>query len=104
MNLGLRGKVAVVTGDSDGLGLATARRLAVEGAAVAICGRDGTRLKEAAEQFRGYERMAREREVPLGRIGEAEELGALVAFWVSAQAAFITGVATNFDGGHSAVV
>jgi NAD(P)-dependent dehydrogenase (short-subunit alcohol dehydrogenase family) len=33
MNLGLRGKVALVTGDSDGLGLATARRLAVEGAA-----------------------------------------------------------------------
>ena len=31
-----------------------------------------------------YERMAREREVPLGRIGEAEELGALVTFLVSA--------------------
>ena len=51
-----------------------------------------------------YERMAREREVPLGRIGEAEELGALVTFLASAQAAFITGVAINFDGGHSAVV
>jgi len=48
--------------------------------------------------------VAREREVPVGRIGEAEELGALVAFLVSAQAAFITGVAVNFDGGHSAVV
>ena len=44
------------------------------------------------------------RACPLGRIGEAEELGALVAFLVSAQAAFITGVAINFDGGHSAVV
>ena len=51
-----------------------------------------------------YERMAREREVPVGRIGEAEELGALVAFLVSAPAAFITGVAVNFDGGQSAVV
>ena len=51
-----------------------------------------------------YERMARERDVPLGRIGEADELGALVAFLVSAPAAFITGVAINFDGGHSAVV
>ena len=43
-------------------------------------------------------------EVPLGRVGEAEEFGALVAFLVSAPAAFITGVAINFDGGHSAVV
>jgi NAD(P)-dependent dehydrogenase (short-subunit alcohol dehydrogenase family) len=60
-------------------------------------GRPGT-----LESF--YERLARERDVPLGRIGEAEELGALVAFLVSAQSAFITGVAINFDGGHSAVV
>ena len=261
MDLGLRGKVAMVTGGSDGLGLAAARRLAAEGSAVAICGRDATRLKDAAEKLRAseaavldvpadvtragdlerlvsqtlerfgrldilvnnagtsaargfetvddaawqadlelklfaaircarlcvppmrrvgggrivnimntgakapaarslptsvsraaglaltkalskelapdgilvnaiclglvksgqwerrwaregrpgtlesfYERLARERDIPLGRIGEAEELGALVAFLASAQAAFITGVAINFDGGHSAVV
>jgi 3-oxoacyl-[acyl-carrier protein] reductase len=261
MDLGLRNKVAIVTGGSDGLGFATARRLAGEGVAVAICGRDLPRLKDAAERLRAdgaaalevaadvtrpedletlvgstverfgrldilvnnagtsaargfdtvddtawqadlelklfaairgvrlcvphmrragggrvvnilntgakapaarslptsvsraaglaltkalskelapdgilvnavciglvksgqwerrwaaagrpgtldgfYEKMARERDVPLGRIGEAEELGALVAFLVSAQAAFITGVAINFDGGHSAVV
>src|SRR5262245_48992992 len=52
MDLGLRGKVAIVTGGSDGLGLATARRLVAEGAAVAICGRDRTRLKEAGEKLR----------------------------------------------------
>ena len=52
MDLGLQGKVAIITGGSDGLGLATARRLAAEGAAVAICGRDETRLKEAAEKLR----------------------------------------------------
>jgi 3-oxoacyl-[acyl-carrier protein] reductase len=51
-----------------------------------------------------YERLARERGVPVGRIGEADELGALVAFLVSAPAAFITGVAINFDGGNSAVL
>jgi 3-oxoacyl-[acyl-carrier protein] reductase len=261
VDLGLQGKVAIVTGGSDGLGLATARRLAAEGAAVAICGRSESRLTAAAEELRAdgaavvdvpadvtreadlarlvsttldrlgrldilvnnagtsaargfeavddaawqadlelklfaaircarlcvpamrragggrivnilntgakapaarslptsvsraaglaltkalskelapagilvnavciglvksgqwerrwagegrpgsleafYERLARERGVPLGRIGEAEELGALVAFLVSARAAFITGVAINFDGGHSAVV
>ena len=54
MDLGLRGKVAIVTGGSDGLGLATAQRLAAEGSAVAICGRDGTRLKEAAEKLRPW--------------------------------------------------
>jgi NAD(P)-dependent dehydrogenase (short-subunit alcohol dehydrogenase family) len=51
-----------------------------------------------------YERLARERGVPVGRVGEAEELGALVTFLVSAPAAFITGVAINFDGGVSPVV
>jgi 3-oxoacyl-[acyl-carrier protein] reductase len=262
MDLGLQGRVAIVTGGSDGLGLATARRLAAEGAAVAICGRDATRLKEAAEKVRAdgraavldipadvthpddlerlvsttlerlgridilvnnagtsdargfetvddgawqadldlklfaairtvrlcvpamrqvgggrivnilntgakapaarsvptsvsraaglaltkalskelapdgilvnavliglvksgqwerrwaregrpgtleafYEKLARERGVPVGRVGEADELGALVAFLVSAPAAFITGVAINFDGGYSPVV
>ncbi|HWC03843.1 MAG TPA: SDR family NAD(P)-dependent oxidoreductase [Methylomirabilota bacterium] len=261
MDLGLQGKVAIITGGSDGLGLAAAQRLAAEGTAVAICGRDATRLKAATETLRArgaavldvpadvtrsgdleglvsstlerfgrvdilvnnagtsaargfetvddaawqhdlelklfaaircvrlcvplmrkagggrivnilntgakapaarslptsvsraaglaltkalskelapdgilvnaiclglvksgqwerrwahegrpgtldafYERMARERGVPVGRIGEADELGALVAFLVSAPAAFITGVAVNFDGGQAAVV
>jgi NAD(P)-dependent dehydrogenase (short-subunit alcohol dehydrogenase family) len=42
--------------------------------------------------------------VPLGRMGEAEEYADLVAFLVSARAAFITGVAVNLDGGMSAAV
>ena len=42
--------------------------------------------------------------VPLGRVGEAEEFGDLVAFLVSERAAFITGTAINFDGGMAAVV
>jgi NAD(P)-dependent dehydrogenase (short-subunit alcohol dehydrogenase family) len=261
MDLGLEGRVAIVTGGSDGLGFATARRLAAEGVAVAICGRSATRLKEAGEKLRAdgatildvpadvsrpgdverlvsttlerlgridilvnnagtsdargfetvddaawqadlelklfaairsarlcvpamrrvgggrivnilntgakapaarsvptsvsraaglaltkalskelapdgilvnavliglvksgqwerrwaqegrpgtldafYERLARERGVPVGRVGEAEELGALVTFLVSAPAVFITGVAINFDGGVSPVV
>jgi 3-oxoacyl-[acyl-carrier protein] reductase len=51
-----------------------------------------------------YAAMARERGVPLGRVAEASELAALVAFLVSAQAAYITGVAVNFDGGLTGVV
>ncbi|MCS6800667.1 MAG: SDR family oxidoreductase [Chloroflexota bacterium] len=48
LDLGLTAKVAVVTGGSAGIGRATARRLAREGARVAICARDPHRLAEAA--------------------------------------------------------
>jgi len=47
MDLELAGKVVLVTGSSDGLGLALAARLAGEGASVAICGRDEERLRAA---------------------------------------------------------
>lgn len=49
MDLGLANSVAVVTGGSSGIGLATARLLLAEGARVAICGRDPERLRAAAE-------------------------------------------------------
>ena len=38
-DLELEGKVAIITGGSDGLGLASARRMAMEGAKVVICAR-----------------------------------------------------------------
>ncbi|HEY7294287.1 MAG TPA: SDR family oxidoreductase [Dehalococcoidia bacterium] len=42
--------------------------------------------------------------VPVGRIAEASEAAALIAFLCSDRAAYITGVAINFDGGSSGVV
>ena len=42
--------------------------------------------------------------IPIGRVGDAEELGDLVAFLVSERSRFITGVGINFDGGASPVV
>ncbi|CQD11255.1 short-chain dehydrogenase [Mycolicibacterium conceptionense] len=44
----LDGKTALVTGGTSGIGLATARRLAAEGAYVFITGRDRARLDKAA--------------------------------------------------------
>lgn len=52
MDLGLREKIALVTGGSAGIGRAIARRLAHEGASVVICGRRMARLEEAASVLR----------------------------------------------------
>jgi NAD(P)-dependent dehydrogenase (short-subunit alcohol dehydrogenase family) len=51
MDLGLANKVAVVTGGSSGIGLATAKLLLAEGARVAICGRDANRLAAAQTEL-----------------------------------------------------
>ena len=48
MDLGLRDKVAVVTGSSRGLGLASAKALAAEGCRVTLCARTPGTLLEAA--------------------------------------------------------
>jgi 3-oxoacyl-[acyl-carrier protein] reductase len=52
MDLGLKGKIALVAAASQGLGFAVAKELAAEGAKVAICGRDNDRLSQAAEKIR----------------------------------------------------
>lgn len=51
MDLGLKGKRAIVTGASRGIGFAIADALAAEGAAVAICARDREGLEAAAERI-----------------------------------------------------
>ncbi len=49
----LEDKVAIVTGGNAGIGKATARRLGMEGAKVAICGRNESTLESAVREFNG---------------------------------------------------
>jgi len=52
MDLGIKGRCAIVAASSQGIGLAVARALAVEGADVALCARNEGPLAAAAEAIR----------------------------------------------------
>jgi len=67
LDLGLRGKVALVAGGSSGIGLAVATELAAEGAHVAIGARGVEQLRRAAD---GLQQVAAG-----GRIKADSELG-----------------------------
>jgi len=49
-----------------------------------------------------YEQMGKQ--VPLGRVGEADEVANVIAFLVSAAASYVTGTSVNLDGGMSGVL
>jgi len=80
MDLELAGKTVLITGGTDGLGLALATQLAREGAAVAVCGRDEERLHaaERALQALGGDVLVRRADV-----SQAADLEALVAATVA---------------------
>jgi NAD(P)-dependent dehydrogenase (short-subunit alcohol dehydrogenase family) len=51
-----------------------------------------------------YAETARRSGIPLARVGEADEVGDLIAFLCSSRGAYISGVSINMDGGLSGVV
>ncbi|HEX4128309.1 MAG TPA: SDR family oxidoreductase [Acidimicrobiales bacterium] len=80
MDLEMAGKTVLITGGTDGLGLALATKLAQEGAAVAVCGRDEERLRaaEATVQAAGGDVLAQRADV-----SQAADLEAFVEASVS---------------------
>ena len=51
-----------------------------------------------------YANIARARNIPVGRVGEEEEAGDVIAFLASERASYLTGIAVNIDGGSSPAV
>jgi 3-oxoacyl-[acyl-carrier protein] reductase len=82
MELGLRGKVALVTGASSGLGLAIARELAAEGARVAMVARREDVLRREADRIAAETGTA-----PHAIVGDVTEPGAAGRFVAEAEAA-----------------
>src|SRR3954470_9305223 len=52
MDLGIKGRVALVAASSQGIGLATAEAFAAEGCRIAMCARNQQTLQAAAEKIR----------------------------------------------------
>src|SRR5262245_36526741 len=83
LDLGLNGKIAMITGGSEGLGRAAAEKLCAEGAKVAICARRKEALEQAAEEIKkatGGQMLAQVADV--SRAADCEQfVNAVVAQW-----------------------
>jgi NAD(P)-dependent dehydrogenase (short-subunit alcohol dehydrogenase family) len=116
--LGLAGKVALITGGSEGIGKATALALGLEGAAVAIVARRPELLASAAEELRSWgvgqvltvtadvtHAGDPERAVALvNTVAEANEVAQVIAVRASEAASYVMGTAINVDGGSASAV
>jgi len=83
MDLGIQGKVALVTGGSKGLGRAIALELAREGATVALCARNKDEVEEACGDI-----AARTNHEPLGMVADVTIPADIERFVTEAAARF----------------
>jgi 3-oxoacyl-[acyl-carrier protein] reductase len=98
MDLGLSGKIAIVTGSSRGLGLASARALVAEGCRVTICARGRERLLEAAAEL-GRVDLERRQAAMRERVPEAGGVGAEVTVsGIEADVTTADGIASVVEG------
>ena len=95
MDLGLSGRVCVVTGSTGGIGLETARLLAAEGARVVVTGRDSARVEAARREAAAALAVVADLSEP----GSPEELIAEVTEQLGAVDALVNnvGIATQAD-------
>ncbi|MFI1194550.1 SDR family NAD(P)-dependent oxidoreductase [Micromonospora sp. NPDC020750] len=91
MDLGLKGRVVLVSGGSSGIGLACAKEFAAEGAHVAICGRDPDRLAAAERELAG---------VAAGRVSATS----VDVTDTDAARRWVDGVAADLGGAHVLLV
>ena len=68
--------------------------------------RAGQHERKAEKAGRPVEELYAEmgKDIPLGRVGRAEEAAAVIAFLCSGAASYVTGASINLDGGASGVL
>ena len=78
MDLQLRDRIAIVTGSSRGLGLASARALAAEGCLVTMCARGAAGLQEAAREVAAVAGSADRTLAVTADVGDADDVQRLI--------------------------
>ena len=96
MDLGLKGKKALVTGSSRGIGFAIAERLVQEGCELMLCGRDEDALQDALQSLTGYpDSIVHALAIDLSTRGASEELIHAAADTMGGLNLLVNNVGTN---------